>query len=100
MNVPFAALQTPASPDRLREVIRGPHHEPADATGDSERPGDSGEDDTSVSDVVMYCMCRRGIDSRRAAAFLQGQQGIGAAYDVRGGLNSWREEVDETFPLY
>ncbi|KAG5175594.1 hypothetical protein JKP88DRAFT_337718 [Tribonema minus] len=54
-----------------------------------------------AGDAPVYCMCRRGIDSRRAAALLQARGGFpGGIYDVAGGLVRWREDVDPDFPLY
>jgi len=59
----------------------------------------------------IFCICRRGIASVEATKILKDvlaskRQGNGDTSDVpivkniKGGLNSWREHVDETFPKY
>lgn len=50
-------------------------------------------------DTAIYCLCRRGVDSLTATALLR-SHGFAQAKDVRGGLASWRLEVDASFPLY
>jgi rhodanese-related sulfurtransferase len=64
----------------------------------------------------VYCICRRGIFSTTATLLLQqklvttgqselgdnitAQRGIPAVYNIVGGLESWRDQVDPMFPKY
>ena len=49
--------------------------------------------------MPVYCMCRRGIDSRAAVATLT-KNGFSAVKDISGGLNEWTRAVDPEFPMY
>jgi adenylyltransferase and sulfurtransferase len=49
--------------------------------------------------VPIYCMCRRGIDSRRAVALLL-SEGFSNVFNIQGGLLEWRASVEPDFPLY
>eukprot|EP00904_Undaria_pinnatifida_P002240 jgi/Undpi1/12016/HiC_scaffold_4.g01715.m1 len=49
--------------------------------------------------LPVYCMCRRGIDSRAAVAALT-KNGFTTVKDVSGGLNEWTRAVDPDFPMY
>lgn len=49
--------------------------------------------------LPVYCMCRRGVDSRAAVALLN-KKGFPGAKDVEGGLTEWAKAVDQTFPMY
>lgn len=49
--------------------------------------------------LPVYCMCRRGIDSRAAVATLT-KNGFSAVKDVSGGLNEWTRAIDPGFPMY
>jgi adenylyltransferase and sulfurtransferase len=64
----------------------------------------------------VYCICRRGIFSTTATLLLQqtvvatgpselgdnntAQPGLPAVYNIVGGLESWRDQVDPMFPKY
>lgn len=50
-------------------------------------------------ELPVYCMCRRGIDSRSAVALLL-KVGFSNVKDVRGGLTEWAKVVDVEFPTY
>ncbi|XRA99496.1 adenylyltransferase and sulfurtransferase MOCS3 [Pycnococcus provasolii] len=47
----------------------------------------------------VVCYCRRGNDSQLAVAALRPILGAHVV-DLEGGLNAWRRDVDNTFPLY
>ncbi|XP_073108780.1 adenylyltransferase and sulfurtransferase MOCS3-1 isoform X2 [Elaeis guineensis] len=47
----------------------------------------------------LYVVCRRGNDSQRAVQYLNGN-GFPLAKDLIGGLESWAQDVDRTFPIY
>lgn len=47
----------------------------------------------------MYCVCRRGIDSRSAVALLT-KAGFQTVKDIKGGLTKWSKVVDPEFPTY
>ncbi|CAM9134543.1 unnamed protein product [Scytosiphon promiscuus] len=49
--------------------------------------------------LPVYCVCRRGIDSRAAVAILV-KHGFSQAMDVAGGLTEWARAVDPEFPMY
>ena len=48
----------------------------------------------------IYCLCRRGIASAEATRILVQSKLIGNIYNIKGGLNSWVEEIDPSFPMY
>jgi adenylyltransferase/sulfurtransferase len=47
--------------------------------------------------VPVYVICRRGNDSQQAVQVLR-SAGFTSVYDITGGLQSWVQEVDSTFP--
>lgn len=49
--------------------------------------------------LPVYCVCRRGIDSKTAVGVLR-RKGFAAVKDVRGGLTEWARAVDPEFPMY
>lgn len=46
-----------------------------------------------------YVICRRGNDSKWVTALLR-SMGLSDVYNVRGGLNQWAREVDQSCPFY
>jgi rhodanese-related sulfurtransferase len=50
----------------------------------------------------LYVICRRGVDSTAAALLLLKEYGVPACsvFNITGGLDAWRKEVDPTFPSY
>ena len=46
-----------------------------------------------------YVICRRGNDSKSVTALLR-SMGLSDVYNVRGGLNQWAREVDQSCPFY
>ena len=49
--------------------------------------------------LPVYCICRRGVDSRAAVQILA-QKGFSRVTDVSGGLTEWARTVDRAFPMY
>lgn len=49
--------------------------------------------------VPVYCICRRGVDSRAAVEILA-KEGFSGVIDVSGGLTEWAKTVDREFPMY
>lgn len=51
--------------------------------------------------VSVFVVCRRGNDSQVAVQRLNdaGEEGI-TAKDIIGGLHSWAELIDHSFPVY
>lgn len=47
--------------------------------------------------LPVYVICRRGNDSQEAVQVLR-NAGFNSVYDITGGLQSWVQEVDATFP--
>lgn len=47
----------------------------------------------------LYVVCRRGNDSQRAVQALH-KLGFTSARDIIGGLESWANDVDPSFPVY
>lgn len=47
----------------------------------------------------LFVVCRRGNDSQRAVDYLS-KNGFPLAKDIVGGLQSWSQDVDHTFPSY
>ncbi|KAG1346786.1 adenylyltransferase and sulfurtransferase MOCS3-2 [Cocos nucifera] len=47
----------------------------------------------------LYVVCRRGNDSQRAIQYVN-SNGFPLAKDIIGGLESWAQDVDQTFPIY
>lgn len=47
----------------------------------------------------LYVVCRRGNDSQRAVQALH-KLGLTSARDIIGGLESWANDVDPSFPVY
>lgn len=54
---------------------------------------------TRSGDLPIYVLCRRGVDSNTAAALLHGR-GLPNVFNVTGGLEAWRRDVDQAFPMY
>lgn len=50
-----------------------------------------------AGNVPVYVICRRGNDSQQAVQVLR-CAGFNSVYDITGGLQSWVQEVDATFP--
>ena len=59
--------------------------------------------------LPVYCMCRRGVASAAAVKILSevaardrpsGTSRIHSVKNIRGGLDSWRRQVDRHFPSY
>lgn len=54
--------------------------------------------------LPVYCICRRGILSAEATRLLHAAKAtrsrLGDIYNVTGGLETWRIEVDPSFPKY
>eukprot|EP00164_Ancoracysta_twista_P014934 GFYU01024491.1.p1 GENE.GFYU01024491.1~~GFYU01024491.1.p1 ORF type:complete len:448 (+),score=95.75 GFYU01024491.1:136-1479(+) len=73
-NIPLATLSKPGGMDQVKA-----------ATGDSQ-------------DQSVYCICRRGVDSVAATLLLR-ENGFNAV-NVTGGLSSWANTVDTSFPQY
>ena len=85
VNVPLAALS-----QRLAEVE-------AAAT----EAADRARTETAEVRPVVYCICRRGVDSVQAVRLLQQHsQSRLQVFDVAGGLMAWRQQVDACWPLY
>nr|XP_024356805.1 adenylyltransferase and sulfurtransferase MOCS3-1-like isoform X2 [Physcomitrium patens] len=76
LNIPYAKL--PQQLDTIRAAAQKHKHE--------------GDEDMSV-----YVICRRGNDSQRAVQDLR-SAGFNLVYDITGGLLSWAQDVDSTFP--
>ncbi|RZC46195.1 hypothetical protein C5167_039144 [Papaver somniferum] len=53
----------------------------------------------SSSSASLYVVCRRGNDSQRAVDYLH-KMGFSSAKDIVGGLESWAQNVDPSFPSY
>lgn len=49
--------------------------------------------------LPLYCICRRGVDSRAAVEVLA-NKGFPSAMDISGGLTEWARTVDREFPMY
>lgn len=58
----------------------------------------------AVGSKPIYCICRRGIASVTATNIIaqaaEQYPNISLVKNVNGGYNSWRAQVDETFPKY
>jgi adenylyltransferase and sulfurtransferase len=52
----------------------------------------------------IYCLCRRGIASAEATRLINDARAeipsIPPVKNINGGLNAWRVQVDERFPMY
>ncbi|KAL5993334.1 Adenylyltransferase and sulfurtransferase MOCS3 [Asimina triloba] len=53
----------------------------------------------SGASASLYVICRRGNDSQRAVQYLH-KMGLSSAQDIIGGLESWAQDVDPSFPTY
>ena len=49
--------------------------------------------------LPVFVICRRGVDSQTAVEQLL-EEGVPNVYHITGGLASWSESVDRTFPIY
>lgn len=49
--------------------------------------------------LPVYCICRRGVDSKAAVSILA-NKGFLNVMDVSGGLTEWARTVDREFPMY
>lgn len=54
---------------------------------------------TQGRSLPVYCICRRGVDSRAAVEMLA-SKGFRSVTDVSGGLTEWARTVDREFPMY
>lgn len=53
----------------------------------------------NVSELPIYVLCRRGVDSILATKLLL-SLGFKDIYNINGGITSWKDEVDPSFPCY
>ena len=60
------------------------------------------EDSVAPTSKPIYCICRRGIASVEAVNMLLEKSNDEACfvYNIDGGLSSWTDEVDPSFPKY
>ena len=49
--------------------------------------------------LPIYVLCRRGVDSETASAFLV-ENGLDYVFNITGGLVAWSNDVDASFPIY
>ena len=58
----------------------------------------------SKGELPIYCLCRRGIASVEATRILHEAKmtrpGIHSVLNIKGGLDTWRDTVDPSFPKY
>jgi rhodanese-related sulfurtransferase len=54
---------------------------------------------SNFSELPIYVLCRRGIDSVSATQLLI-SQGFKNIYNINGGITAWKDEVDNSFPSY
>ena len=54
---------------------------------------------TQGGTLPIYVLCRRGVDSEIATAFLA-DKGLSPIFNVTGGLVAWSKDVDAEFPIY
>jgi rhodanese-related sulfurtransferase len=47
----------------------------------------------------VVCICHHGARSAQVVAFLQGQ-GLGAVYNLAGGIDAWSVQIDPSVPRY
>lgn len=50
-------------------------------------------------DDDVVCMCRSGSRSAKAAALLT-QEGFNHVKNLKGGINQWAREIDDSLPVY
>jgi adenylyltransferase/sulfurtransferase len=55
--------------------------------------------ESQASSKPVYVLCRRGIDSVRATELLL-QAGVSDVFNIAGGLEAWKSNVDNNFPSY
>jgi len=55
--------------------------------------------DVKDKNLPIYCLCRRGIASAKAARILL-DEGIPNVHHIRGGLTAWNANIDRDFPKY
>ena len=58
------------------------------------------EHKTPEEAIKIYVLCRRGIDSMLATSYLVKDCGLQNVYNLEGGLQKWKKDVNETFPSY
>ncbi len=62
-------------------------------------------EEMSKGQKPIYCLCRRGIASTEATKILQEaisttHPQIHSVYNITGGLQAWKRQVDDSFPNY
>jgi adenylyltransferase and sulfurtransferase len=50
--------------------------------------------------LPIYCLCRRGVASSAATRLLTDSNYAFKVYNIQGGLDAWRKDVDPDFPVY
>jgi adenylyltransferase and sulfurtransferase len=58
--------------------------------------------DMTPSGFPVYCICRRGIASAMATNMILQEYApnVVSIYNIAGGLDAWRAQIDESFPQY
>lgn len=53
-----------------------------------------------TDNVLVYTLCRRGIDSQEAVKVLKSNGVTGTVKNIDGGLLAWSNVIDKNFPVY
>jgi rhodanese-related sulfurtransferase len=53
-----------------------------------------------TDNVLVYTLCRRGIDSQEAVKVLKSNGVTGTVKNIDGGLLAWSNVIDTNFPVY
>ena len=56
--------------------------------------------DQISKDKKVVFLCRSGVRSARAIEYLEQHGGFDNLYNIEGGVVAWKEEVDDSIPLY
>ncbi|KAK9475968.1 hypothetical protein V1514DRAFT_338297 [Lipomyces japonicus] len=113
---PSLAAEWSISVLELKEKISGPHilldvreitqFEIINLPGSINIPlseliwGNSMIDTLILKDLPIYVICRYGNDSKSAVEWLRKSRGFDSAFNVKGGLDQWTQDVDRNFPRY
>ncbi|KAL8706955.1 MAG: hypothetical protein Q9201_000003 [Fulgogasparrea decipioides] len=95
INAPIQDLEETDYGNNLSEAIRR-----AKLQRRRESKQSAGSMVPHTQEQYAYIICRQGNDSQRAAKILQRKFPDVKVYDILGGLNAWRRDIDPTFPDY
>ena len=100
IHFPLSEIRKSDAVGVRNEIIRRIDKHRDDKTSELDENEDSDEGHgKGISETVIYCICRRGVDSTLSTQLLL-KMGFSNVINVSGGITAWSAAVDTIFPAY